>query len=519
MYLDCNHNMFINLFIFFGFGNNIQDKKGADFVDEIKSPLTGELIGSLEYTKDEELPFIMEKSKESFKLWSSLSLGQRIEFMTRLRKYLVEMGDEISREISKITGKPVIEAYSAEIMATVETIKYYEKNTEKILGIQKKSTPIYFATKKSYVEYRPMGPILIISPWNFPFHLSMAPMVSALIAGNSVILKPSPETIYIGKIVERIFKSLDFPKDVLQVVYGDNGSGFASKLIEMKPSKVFFTGSTETGKKILKQASEHMIPVDLELGGKDPMIVFKDANLERAASAAIWGAFTNSGQVCLSVERLYVQEEIYDEFISLLKGKIGEIWQGNEPYADMGCMTSLKQIDKVKEHIEDAKQNGAKAHSKGAMVDGNRFMPPTILTDVNHTMKVMREETFGPVLPVMKFNEEEEAIFLANDSEYGLGAYVFTSDSNKASRVASKLEAGMIGINEVIIPVANIDLPFGGVKASGIGRYHGEEGLRTFTNPVSIVYDSGFKSKEINWFPYSKNKMKLMEKMLKFLYR
>lgn len=488
-------------------------------VVEIKSPLTGELIGTVDFTREEELPFIMTKAKESHKLWSSISLKERLEFMARLRKYLVEMGNELSREIAKITGKPVIEAYSAEIMATVEAIKYYEKNAEKIIGLQKKSTPIYFATKKSYVEYRPIGPVLVISPWNFPFNLAMAPIISALIAGNSVILKPSPETIFIGKIVERIFKSLDFPKDVVQVVYGDNGSGLASKLIDMKPAKIFFTGSTATGKKILKQAAEYMIPVELELGGKDPMIVFKDANLERAASAAIWGGFTNSGQVCLSVERLYVQEEIYEEFLSLLKGKLGEIWQGNEPYADMGCMTSLSQISKVKDHIEDAKAKGAVAHSKGNIIDGNRFVPPTILIGTDHDMKVMKEETFGPLLPIMKFKDEDEAIALANDSEYGLGAYVFTSDSNKASRVVSKLEAGVIGINDVIIPVANMDLPFGGVKASGMGRYHGEEGLKIFTNPVSIVYDSGVKSKEINWFPYSKNKMKLMEKMLKLLHK
>ena len=488
-------------------------------VVEIKSPLTGELIGTVDFTKEEELPFIMTNAKESHKLWSSISLKERLEFMTRLRKYLVEMGNELSREIAKITGKPVIEAYSAEIMATVEAIKYYEKNAEKIIGLQKKSTPIYFATKKSYVEYRPIGPVLVISPWNFPFNLAMAPIISALIAGNSVILKPSPETIFIGKIVERIFKSLDFPKDVVQVVYGDNGSGLASKLIDMKPAKIFFTGSTATGKKILKQAAEYMIPVELELGGKDPMIVFKDANLERAASAAIWGGFTNSGQVCLSVERLYVQEEIYEEFLSLLKGKLGEIWQGNEPYADMGCMTSLSQISKVKDHIEDAKVKGAVSHSKGSIIDGNRFVPPTILIGADHDMKVMKEETFGPVLPLMKFKDEDEAIALANDSEYGLGAYVFTSDSNKASRVASKLEAGVIGINDVIIPVANMDLPFGGVKASGMGRYHGEEGLKIFTNQVAIVYDSGVKSKEINWFPYSKNKMKLMEKMLKLLHK
>lgn len=485
---------------------------------ECTSPINSEIIATIESTKPENLEQMYSDASDSFKIWSHLSLKERLKYMQSLRKYLAEMGDELSREIAKTTGKPVIEAYTSEILSVIDAIKYYEKTAEDTLNVRKVSTPLHFKLKKSYIEYRPLGTVLVISPWNFPFNLSMIPVVSALIAGNSVILKPSYETLAVGKIIDRIFTSLNFPKKVVQVVYAVSDSGLGEKLIDLKPDKIFFTGSTKTGKKILKQGAEHFIPVELELGGKDPMIVFKDANLERAASAAVWGAFMNSGQVCLSVERAYVQEEIYDEFISLVKSKIGELWQGTEPYADLGCMTSDNQVEIVRHHIEDAKEKGASIYRKSEMIDNSRFVSPVLLMDVNHDMLVMTEETFGPVLPVMKFKYEDEAIELANDSIYGLGASIFTSDSNKASRVSAKIKAGVIAINEVIVPVANMALPFGGVKSSGMGRYHGKEGLLSFVNQVGIVEDTGIKNKELQWFPYSKNKMNLIKRMIKLLY-
>lgn len=485
---------------------------------ECKSPINSEIIATVNLTRPEDLENIYKDSKDSFRIWSHLSLKERLKYMKSLRKYLVETGDDISREISKITGKPVIEAYTSEVIPVVEAIKYYEKIADATLSAKKVSSPLYFKLKKSYVEHRPLGTVLVISAWNFPFNLSMIPVISALIAGNSVILKPSFKTLAIGKLIERILFSLNFPKKIFQVIYADSSMGIGEKMIDLKPDKIFFTGSTAAGKKILKRASENLIPVELELGGKDPMIVFKDANLERAACAAVWGAFTNSGQMCVSVERAYVQEEIYDEFISLLKGKIGELWQGTEPYADLGCMTTNEQVGIVKSHIEDAKQKGAKIYTKSEIIDNNKFVCPVLLSEVNHDMIVMKEETFGPVLPVMKFKYEDEAVELANDSIYGLGASIFTSDANKAARVSSKLQAGVITINEVVVAAANMALPFGGVKSSGMGRYHAREGLLSFVNKVSIVEDTGIKNKELQWFPYSKNKMNLFKNMVRMFY-
>lgn len=482
-----------------------------------KSPLTGEFIGMVELTRQDQLSGMMDRGRQAQKIWASLSLKERLQFITSLRKYLVEEGESISRQVAKITGKPVLEAYSSEILPTIEILHYYEKNGEKILSDKKVSAPAYMPLKKNYIQYRPLGTILVISPWNYPFTLSMIPLVSALIAGNGVILKPASETIYTGKIIQDIFTVLNFPKDLIQVVYTEKNSGMGAELIDLKPDKIFFTGSTATGKKVLKQAAEHMIPVELELGGKDPLIVFKDANLERAATAAVWGAFTNSGQVCMSVERAYVEQEIYDEFITLVKSKIGELWQGTEPYADLGCMISQEQTAVVKEQLEDAKDKGAKVYAKGVFLDESTFVPAMLLTGVNHDMEIMKEETFGPILPVMTFRTEEEAVALANDSAYGLAASIFTSDMDKAKRVAGKIRAGNININEVMASIANPRLPFGGVKNSGMGRYHGEEGLKSFTETVSLLIDTGVKNKEIQWFPYSKNKMTLIKKMIKFL--
>lgn len=482
----------------------------------IKSPLNGEELATLELTSESQLKEIMAKSRKIQKIWAGISLKERIHFMHSLRKYLVEEGEMLSRRLAKITGKPVFEAYASEIMPTIDLLHYYEKNAMQVLADKKIASSVYMPLKKNYIRRRPLGIVLVISPWNYPFQLSMNPIMGALISGNAVVLKPAAETMLVGKMIEEIFEVVNFPKDLVQVVYAQKDSGFGAKLIEERPDKIFFTGSTKTGHAVLRQAAEHMIPVDLELGGKDAMIVFKDANLERAAAAAVWGAFTNSGQVCLSVERLYVEESVYEKFISLLKAKIGEIWQGTEPYADLGCMVSKEQTEIVKEHLQEAKEKGAEVYAKGEMPEDSLFIPPMLLMKVNHEMKVMREETFGPLLPVMIFQTEEEAVTLANDSIYGLGASIFTEDLDKGERVAAKIEAGNIHINDVMVSVANPKLPFGGLKGSGMGRTHAKEGLLGFTQSVSVVVDTGIKMKEVHWFPYSKNKMLLVQKMVKW---
>jgi acyl-CoA reductase-like NAD-dependent aldehyde dehydrogenase len=331
----------------------------------------------------------------------------------------------------------------------------------------------------------------------------MVPMLSALAAGNTVILKPSEVTPLVGKCIEELFEKAGLPEGVVQVAHGGKEVGAA--FTNGKPDYIFFTGSVRTGKIIQQIAAENLIPTTLELGGKDPMIVFADAHLERAAKGVAWAAFTNSGQVCMSAERLYVEKTIFPQFLALLKKEIKNLKQGNDQNSDVGSMTFPAQLQIVKDQLEDALSKGARLET-GLPPErwaNGMYLPLTVVTNVNHQMKIIQEESFGPLLPVLPFDNEEEAIGLANDTVYGLNASVWTNDKEKARRVASKLISGAVVINDAIISIANHGLPFGGAKQSGIGRYHGDAGLRIFCHEKAIVEDNGRKKSEIHWYPYS----------------
>lgn len=482
----------------------------------MRNPATGEVLGTLPEATPEEAQQAMERARQAFSLWGSTPVAARIHYLRNLRHYLVENGEALAQKISEATGKVALEAYMTEIFITADTIRFYEKHAERMLAPRKVSTPLALAPKTSSIYYKPMGVIAVISPWNYPFQLSVVPVLSALAAGNTVILKPSEVTPSVGLIIEEMFRAVPAPAEIVQVLHGGREAGQA--LVAARPDKIFFTGSVASGKKIMAQAAEHLIPVELELGGKDPMIVLEDAHLERAAAGAVWGAFTNSGQVCMSVERVYVQERVYPEFLRLVKEKTAALRQSPSGIGEIGSMTSPDQIRIVREHVEEALSRGAVAETGGTFSDEGMFLAPTILTKVTHDMKIMREETFGPVLPIMTFSAEEEAIRLANDSPYGLNASVWSQDKAKARRVALQLASGNICINDVIVSYANPALPFGGVKESGIGRYRGPEGLQAFTHPVSVIHDPGKRKREINWYPYTEEQQSLFIGLTQTLY-
>ncbi|MGN7469413.1 aldehyde dehydrogenase family protein [Brevibacillus sp. SAFN-007a] len=482
----------------------------------LRNPATGETFGSVAETSPVQVDAAVDKARHAFAAWSVTSLSARLRHLTRLRHYLVEHGEELAQKISQATGKVTIEAYMTEIFVTVDTIRFYEKHAQRMLAAQPVPTPLVLWPKKSSIHYKPMGVIAVISPWNYPFQLAIIPMLSALVAGNTVILKPSEVTPSIGLLIEELFAIAGLPEGVVTVLHG--GREVGSRLVEARPDKIFFTGSVATGKKIMAAAAKHLIPVSLELGGKDPMIVFEDANLERAANGAVWGAFTNAGQVCMSVERLYVHERVYPEFVRLVTDKTKALRQGFPDQAEVGSMTSPEQIGIVRAHIEEALAAGAKAVTGGLPPTDSMFIPPTILTDVTPDMKIMREETFGPVLPIMPFSDEAEAIRLANESPYGLNASVWSSDKHRAQRVAEKLLSGNVCINDVIISYANPHLPFGGIKESGIGRYRGPAGLQAFTHSSSIIHDPGTKSRTFNWYPYTEDQQLMFSTLTRFLY-
>jgi acyl-CoA reductase-like NAD-dependent aldehyde dehydrogenase len=469
---------------------------------KIMAPAKGELIGEMEETPLSQVGAFYEKGRSAFKEWSKLAVKERLCYLRKLKEVMIEQMEEIAEVISEDTGKVLTEALVADIMPTLDGINHICKHGAHILRRHKAKTPLLLFGKSSFIEYMPRGVVLVISPWNYPLQLAMVPMISALAAGNAVILKPSEVTPLVGKCIEDLFTKAGFPKGIVQVAHGGKEVGAA--FTNGKPDYIFFTGSVRTGKIIQETAAKELIPTTLELGGKDPMIVFADANLERAAKGAAWAAFTNSGQVCMSAERLYVEKSVYPAFLSLLKKEVLSLRHGVDEDADVGSMTFPAQIQIVKEQLEEALNKGAVLETGMPPKDWDEgmFLPLTVVSNVNHDMKIIQEESFGPLLPVIPFESEAEVVSLANDTIYGLNASVWSNDIEKARRVASTLVSGAVVINDAIITVANHGLPFGGAKNSGIGRYHGDAGLRIFCHEKAIIEDRGRKKTEIQWYPY-----------------
>ncbi|MEW6238635.1 MAG: aldehyde dehydrogenase family protein [Candidatus Omnitrophota bacterium] len=491
-------------------------------VYKVKSPIDNNILYEMYDPDMMEIRRLYERAKSSFEIIRNLSIDERLRECRKIQNYVAENREWIIDRIVIENGKSRFDCLSNEIFVVLDAIEYYKKNAARILADKNVSTPLTLRGKKSKIIYEPIGVVLVLSPWNYPLYQSIVPILSAFIAGNSVIYKPSEITPLHGMIEEIIIKS-GFMEEAIQVVYGGPDTG--EKLIEAKPEKIFFIGGVKTGKKIMALAARQLIPVVLELGGKDSMIVFDDADLEKTAIGALWGALTNAGQACISVERIYAQENIYDHFVKTLAEKIVLLKQAHDKdnniemeYIDIGSMTAERQVDIVDQHVKDAINKGARVLIGGKKGSHPFHYPATLIADVNHTMKVMTEETFGPVLAVMKFATEEEAVRLANDSPYGLGASVWSKDKMRADRVARKIAAGNVCINNVMLTVANPALPFGGVKYSGFGRYKGEYGLYAFTNVKSIVIDKMNSKIEGHWFPYTPNKYKAFSDLIDALY-
>lgn len=480
----------------------------------ITSPITKKVIKEIEPADTEEILEKMKRAKEAFLLWKNKTVKQRLRTMKNLRNIMVESLDRIVEDLAVATGKTDMDILTGDVMTCLETIKYYQKHAKKILAPKRREGGILFLGSKFYVQHHPIGVVAIFSPWNFPLQLSLIPVITALISGNAVMLKPSEVTPTVGDMVKDLCQKAGVPTELVQVIHGAKETG--QKLIQAKPDKIFFTGSVAAGKSIMKAASENLIPIELELGGKDPMIVFADANFERAVKGAVYGAFTNAGQVCVSVERLYVERPIYNTFVDAVKEEVKKIKVGFGKEADVGGMISMNQIPIIDAQIQNALDNGANLVSE--LKKDDRFYYPVILKDVNHTMDIMREETFGPVLPIMPFDKEEEVIELANDSEYGLNSSVWTRNIRKARRVASQINAGSCAVNDVIKNITNPSMPFGGEKHSGFGRYHGPEGLYSFSRQQSLMVHSGRGKKELNWFPYNTTIYNIVRKMMLMLY-
>ena len=464
------------------------------------SPLDGRLLGEFAVSDSHETIEKMTAARNAAETWRAFTVKQRLKILLPLRDILLQDLDSLCELIHFSTGKVYTEALLGEIYPLLDLLAYYQKYAEPILRSQAISTsPFAFPGATASIDRQPYGVVAVISPWNYPFQLSVGPMLTALLAGNAVMLKPSELCLPVGQYIADLFSQLDLPRHLVQWLIG--GSEVGEQLIDAGPDLVFFTGGLQTGRAVMQRAAQHPVPVMLELGGKDAMLVFADADLSRARDAALYGAFCNSGQVCIAVERLYVQKECLQAFLAELVNKLPSLKVGKDPHGDLGGMTAQRQIEVVQAHYDDAIAQGASA--SGPLVRDGHIVYPVVLWNVHHGMRVMREENCGPLLPVMAFNDEAEAIRLANDSELGLNASLWSRDINKAQRVARQLRVGNWAINDVLKNVGHPGLPFGGVKKSGFGRYHGADGLRNFTVPISGLTNRSHLPKEPNWFPYS----------------
>lgn len=483
---------------------NIETKQAKEIISY--DPATGDEVGRARLSSDDEVRDAVNQARQAQGPWAKETYDARAAIVMRARQVVLEELEAIALLISRETGKPVAEAISMELAPTLDLMQFFARRTKRLLRTEKISIGQYgLMGRTSRIVYRPLGTIGIVSPWNFPWAIPLGEVVMALMAGNAVVLKPSELTPLTGLRIADVFKRAGLPEGLLQVVTGDGTTGAA--LVDAGVDKIMFTGSVATGKRVAQAAAKSLTPVVLELGGKDPMIVLEDADLETAASAAVWGAFSNSGQACASVERCYVDEKVSKEFIAKVVEMTRALRQnvGSSENTDIGSMSSERQLNIVEEHVGDAVARGAAVLVGGKRTESlpGSFYQPTVLANVDHTMKIMREETFGPVLPVMTFKNEGDAIRLANDSIFGLTASVWTKDSEHGRWIAEQLEAGTVMVNEVLYTHGIAQTPWGGMKQSGLGRTHGRLGLLEMVAPQHVHVNRIARLKDLWWFNYT----------------
>jgi acyl-CoA reductase-like NAD-dependent aldehyde dehydrogenase len=484
---------------------------------KLASPATEAPIGEITVTTPDEVRAVVQRARAAQPGWEATGFDGRRRYMEKALQVLLARQEEFIDVIVRETGRSRLETIMMEIFPGCDSLSYYPKKAKKILADRK--VPLHLLrNKKMILNYRPLGVIGIITPWNGPFILSLNPTVQALMAGNTVVLKPSEVTPFSGKLVLDLFREAGLPENVVNVVEGDGETGAA--LVESGVDKISFTGSVRTGRKIGEACGRSLTPCTLELGGKDPMIVCADADLVRAAGGAVFGAMMNSGQFCSSTERVYVVESVADEFIRRVVEKVKTLKLGTTGDFDLGPIIWPNQLEIIERHVEDAVAKGAKllCGGKRAHEMGKLFYEPTVLVDVTHDMAVMREETFGPILPIVRVRDENEALRLANDCVYGLAANVWTKDKDKAVRLAKRLEAGAVCVNDSAITYGVTEAPFGGRKSSGVGQVNGDAGLKSYCFAQPIVIDRFGTKEEQVWYPYTSQKMKLLQKIMKWVW-
>ncbi len=480
-----------------------------------RNPANGEELGRAPIYTPEQVRAAVQAARGAQTGWGQASLRQRLQELKRLSRVLVEQADAIARLIAVEQGKNQIEAYG-EVMTVLELLHFYQRNAARILRPRSVS-PRLGALRSHRIIPRPRGVVGVISPWNYPVTLSMEPLIAALVAGNAVVLKPSEYTSLIGLKIGELARRAELPDGLVQVVTGDASTGQA--LIAAGIDKLVFTGSVANGRKVAALAGEYLVPLTLELGGKDAAIVLADADLEQAAEGILWGALLNAGQACLAVERIYVEQAVAEAFIQKLTEKAARLRVGpsTDPNHDVCAITTEAQQNILKQQVMEARAKGAQVLLGGDPLPGpGRFFPPTILVNVNDEMSVMREETFGPILPVRVVRDAEEAIRLTNASPYGLTASLWTRDLRRGRQLLTRLEVGDAALNDHGTSSGHAEIGWGGCKASGYGKTRGEEGLREMVIWQHISWPR--LGGQLMGFPYSAKKVNLVRTLIKVLF-
>jgi succinate-semialdehyde dehydrogenase/glutarate-semialdehyde dehydrogenase len=497
---------------------------------ESHDPATGDIIARFEMTPLASVAGIIARARTAQAVWGGLSIADRCAFLGRLRQVLYDRRHEMAEVVTREVGKPRVESLLADVLVAIDTAAYYSDagRAEKMLRPERLTHHnLAVKAKSGAMHFEPHGVMGVIAPWNFPIGIPLTQMVTALLAGNTVVLKPSEWAPWCGALVGEVFAQAAFPSDVVQVIQGRGDLGAA--LVEppgalwrgQRVDKLLFTGSPATGRKVAEACARNLIPTVLELGGKDAMIVLSDADLEIASSAAVWGAFTNCGQACLSVERLYVEEKIAARFTELCVAKTKKLLVGNglDPDVEVGPMINEQQLARVELQLADAVAQGARVlvGGKRARAKGTNFFEPTVVTDVNDLMRLMREETFGPVLAIAPVRNAAEAVRRANDSPFGLGASVWTGDDARGRELAGQLRAGAVMINDVISAYGICEAPHGGRGESGWGRTHARLGLLEMVQVKYVAVDRLPRRPKSWWFGYSAEVLAASDRFIEFL--
>src|SRR5690625_3846016 len=467
-------------------GNWTSAKSGESY--EVNNPATGEIVSTVAYGDEDDAKLAIESASNAFESWSTLTSGERSGYLYKLYDAIIEEKESLAESITLEMGKPLKEA-RGEVNIAAEYVLWYAEEAKRVYG---EIVPASSTSKRIHVIKQPVGPVAAITPWNFPVSMITRKLAPALAAGCTVVLKPASHTpasaIKLFECIERA----GFPAGVANLIIGKSSSIGEEFTSHPQIKKITFTGSTSVGKKLMEAASKQMKRVSMELGGHAPFIVFEDADLEKAADGAIASKYRNTGQTCVCLNRLFVHSSVKDKFEKILKEKVEQLHVANgmEDGTDIGPLVDQSGLEKVQEHVNDAVDKGATLITGGESVkEGTLFYKPTILTNVTDEMLITHEETFGPVCPIYAFDDEDEVIQMANDTEYGLAAYYFTKDLGRAIRVGEKLDYGIVGVNDDL--PTTVQAPFGGMKESGVGREGGHQGIEGFLEEKFLSINIG----------------------------